>query len=135
MNKLLCALSMALMLSAIPSASFAQAKVSKKNMVVKEWKTDAGSSVRYLDHQTTYNSDGKKVEEVEYGTSGQKWKKRYEYAANGKVAKEMVYNERNKLVTYKKIEYNAYGHRKTQSTYNAKGKLLSVKTYEYITQQ
>ncbi len=132
MNKLFCALSLTLLLGASSSASYAQSKINKKNLVVKEWKTDAGSSVKRLDHQDTYNADGKKVEEVEYGANGQKWKKRYEYNASGKVVKELVYNERDKLVTYKKFEYNEYGRRKQQTTYNAKGKLLSVKNYEYI---
>ncbi len=135
MKKYLYTLSMALVLAALPAASFAQGKMNKRNLVVKEWNTDAGSSARYLDHQTTYSADGKKIEEVEYGMSGQKWRKRYEYGANGKASKELVYNERNKLVSYKKFEYNEYGRRKTQYTYNAKGKLLSMKTYEYIAQQ
>ncbi len=132
MNKYFCTLSLTLLFGASCSASYAQSKINKKNLVVKEWKTDAGSSVKMLDHQSTYNADGKKVEEVEYGSSGQKWKKRYEYNASGKVAKELVYNERNKLVSYKKFEYNEYGRRKQQTTYNAKGKLISVKNYEYI---
>jgi hypothetical protein len=33
-----------------------------------------------LDHVTTYDADGKKLEEIEYNSEGQKWRKRFEYA-------------------------------------------------------
>lgn len=54
-----------------------------------------------LDHITTYDADGKKIEEIEYNSEGQKWRKRFEYApgAEGKCIKESVYNERNRLET------------------------------------
>ena len=111
-----------------------QQKINKKNLVIKEWNTDAKSNVRILDHQTTYNPDGKKVEEIEYGRSGQKWRKRYEYGADGKVAREALYDERNKLVSVKKFEYNEFGRKKTQYTYDAKGKLVTYKVFEYLTE-
>ena len=116
-------------------SAFAQTttqKINKKNLVIKEWNTDAGSKTRVLDHVTTYNADGKKIEEIEYGQSGQKWRKRYEYDAAGKVVKEYVYNEHNKLDNYKKFEYNEFGRKKTQYTYTARGKLKTVKVYEYL---
>ncbi|MBP5796565.1 MAG: hypothetical protein J6W07_07030, partial [Bacteroidales bacterium] len=65
---------------------------------------------------------------------GQKWRKRFEHGANGKVSKEYVYDGRNRLQTYKTFEYNEFARKKVQYTYNAKGKLLSVKTFEYIAQ-
>ena len=68
-------------------------KINKKNLVVKEWNTDARTNKKILDHVTTYNPDGKKIEEIEYGISGQKWRKRYEYDQNGKNITEMVYDE------------------------------------------
>lgn len=109
-------------------------KINKKNLVIKEWKTDVKSNARILDHVTTYNADGKKVEEIEYNSDGQKWRKRYEYDAAGKVVREMVYNERNKLDHIKKYEYNEFGRKKTQYTYNPKGKLTAVKQFEYLTE-
>lgn len=109
-------------------------KINKKNLVIKEWNTDARTNTRVLDHQTTYNSDGKKIDEIEYGSSGQKWRKRYEYGADGKVSRELVYDERNKLVTVKKFEYNEFGRKKKQYNYDGKGKLLTIKVFEYITQ-
>lgn len=107
-------------------------KINKKNLVIKEWNTDANSKTRALDHVTTYNADGKKIEEIEYSQNSQKWRKRFEYDASGKVSTEYVYDERNRLDNYKKFEYNEFGRKKTQYTYTAKGKLKSVKVYEYL---
>jgi YD repeat-containing protein len=107
-------------------------KINKKNLVVKEWNTDARSGAKVLDHVTTFNSDGRKAEEIEYNTDGQKWRKRYEYGPNGKVSRELVYDERNRLVNIKKFEYNEFDRKKVQYTYDAKGKLKSIKNYEYI---
>ena len=109
-------------------------KINKKNLVIKEWNTDARSNVRILDHQTTYNPDGKKIEEIEYGQRGQKWRKRYEYGADGKVSRELIYDDRNKLNAVKKFEYNEFGRKKTQYTYDGKGRLQTIKVFEYITE-
>ncbi len=133
--KRILAISAALLLF-VPAA-FAQEttqKINKKNLVIKEWNTDAKSKARILDHQTTYNADGKKVEEIEYTTTGQKWRKRYEYGANGKASREMVYDDRNKLQSVKKFEYNEFGRKKTQYTYDAKGRLKTIKIFEYISE-
>ena len=109
-------------------------KINKKNLVIKEWNTDARSNRKVLDHQTTYNADGKKIEEIEYNSGGQKWRKRYEYGANGKCTRELVYDERNKLQTVKKFEYNEFGRKKKQMNYDGKGKLVTIKVFEYITE-
>ncbi|MBR5700638.1 MAG: hypothetical protein IKX37_06045 [Bacteroidales bacterium] len=104
---------------------------AKKNLVVKEWNTDARGAGKRLDHITTYNADGKKLEETEYTATGQKWRKRYEY--NGtRCIKELVYDERNRLASIKKYEYDNLGRKKTQYNYDAKGKLLTIKTFEYL---
>ena len=108
--------------------------IDKKNLVIKEWNTDVRTNAKVLDHVTTFNSEGQKLEEIEYGSRKQKWRKRFEYGANGKVSKEMLYDENNKLVNYKKFEYNEFGRKKTQYTYNPKGKLLTVKIFEYKTE-
>jgi len=50
------------------------------------------------------------------------------------MSRELVYDERNRLVNYKKFEYNELGKKKIQYTYNPKGKLISTKVYEYVTQ-
>jgi YD repeat-containing protein len=128
----------AAMLLVLPGA-FAQEqeaapRINKKNLVIKEWNTDARSNHRVLDHQTIFNADGRKVEETEYNSEGQKWRKRYEYGENGKVSRELVYNDRNRLYSVKKFEYNEFGRKKTQYTYDAKGRLKTIKVFEYITE-
>ena len=119
----------------IPAAYGQEAKkINKKNLVIKEWNTDPKGGNKALDHTTTYSAEGRKVDEVEYNSEGQKWRKRYEYGTNGKVSREYVYDGRNRLQTYKDIEYNEFGRKKVQYTYNPKGKLLSVKHFEYLTE-
>jgi len=133
MKNVIWSLCLLLLIPTTVSAQETQ-KINKKNLVVKEWKTDAKTNKKILDHVTTYNPDGKKIEEIEYGESGQKWRKRYEYDENGKMSREMVYDEKNALVNYKKFEYNEFGKKKTQYTYDSKGKMTSIKVFEYITQ-
>ena len=110
-------------------------KINKKNLVIKEWKTDPKSGSKALDHVTTFDAAGKKIEEIEYNSYGQKWRKRYEWGENGKIARELVYDEHNRLVSTKKFEYNEFGRKKTQYTYNAKGKLKTIKQFEYVTEE
>ena len=107
-------------------------KINKEHLVVKEWKTSVKTGKKFLDHITTFNAAGKKVEEIEYDQTGQQWRKRYEYGGNGKCTKEFSYNEHNQLVGYKTYEYNEYGRKKVQQSYDSKGKLKSVKHFEYI---
>ena len=109
-------------------------KINKKNLVIKEWNTDSKGTNKVLDHVTTFSPEGKKVEEIEYSTTGQKWRKRFEYGPDGKVSRELVYDDRNKLQTYKTFEWNEFSRKKVQYTYSAKGRLLSLKHYEYIAQ-
>ena len=127
-------LAAAALLAAAPASGQDVPVMNKKNLVVKEWNMDARSKVRLLDHVTTYNAEGRKIEEIEYAQGKQKWRKRFEYGANGKVAKELLYDERNRLTGYKKFEYNEFAKKKTQYTYDAKGKLVTIKTFEYITE-
>ena len=109
-------------------------KMNKKNLVIKELNTDPKGGNKVLDHVTTFSPEGKKMEETEYGSDGQKWRKRFEYGPDGKVSRELVYDNRNRLQTYKTFEWNQFGKKKVQYTYNAKGKLLSIKHYEYLAQ-
>jgi len=109
-------------------------QMNKKNLVVKEWNTDPRGGHKVLDHVTTYNAEGKKIEEIEYNTDGQKWRKRFDYDATGRLSKEYVYDHHNRLQTYKTFEFNEFAKKKVQYTYNPKGKLLSIKQYEYIAQ-
>ena len=133
MKKILTVWALALIL--VPAAGAQDtAKINKKNLVIKEWKTDPKGGNKVLDHITTFSSEGKKIEEIEYNSDGQKWRKRFEYGPDGRVSRELVYDGRNKLQTYKKFEFNEFGKKKIQYTYNPKGKLISIKHYEYIAQ-
>lgn len=124
----------ALVFSSAPLLAQETQKINKKNLVIKEWNTDVRSGAKFLDHVTTYSPEGLKLEEIEYNSDGQKWRERYEYGENGKVAKTMIYDGRNRLVSIKKYEYNAYGRKKVTYTYDAKGRLTMTKNYEYLMQ-
>ena len=118
------------------SITYAQSSqtLNKKNLVVKEWNTDARGH-RVLDHQTVYSPEGNKIDEAEYYSNGkQKWRKKFEWTGD-RMTREMVYDERNRLVDYKRFEYNELGKKKTQYTYDPKGRLISTKVFEYITQE
>ncbi len=109
-------------------------KINKKNLVIKEWNTST-KGTRTMDHTTIFSPEGRKIEETEYDSFGkQKWRKRFEYGADGKVSRELLYNENNRLVNYKKFEFNEFGRKKIQYTYDSKGKLTSTKIYEYISE-
>lgn len=121
--------------SFVDQTSVPTKKINKKNLVVKEWNTDARTNVRMLDHVTTFNADGQKIEEIEYNSEGQKWRERYEYATNGKKVRELIYDGLNRLVQVKKYQYNEYGKKNLTYTYNAQGKIIAIKNYEYLTQE
>ena len=118
----------------IVSAQSTSKKDSKKNLTVKEWKRgNAGKGTRYLDHVTIYDAQGRKVEEIEYNSSGHQTNRcTYTYNENGKVKQEVVYDERNKPVRIRKFEYNSDGTKHKQYNYSPDGKLISVKEFEYI---
>ncbi len=103
----------------------------KSGLVVKEWNTDVGSEQKRLDRVTTYNSLGRKHEEIEYGKDGQKWRKRYEYDGGGKLLRVLVYGHNDKLDNVRKFEFDELGRKKTEYVYDSKGKLRRIKYYEY----
>ena len=106
-------------------------RAKRKNLTIREWNTDAKAKTRWLDHITTYDSLGRKVEEIEYATYGQVQRVIIEYDANGFVSREVVYNDKDKPVRIRKYEYNDNGTKKKQYNYLPNGKLYSVKVFEY----
>ena len=70
----------------------------RKNLTVKEWNTNDKTHTRWLDRVTVYDQRGRKIEETEYATYGQKWRKTFEYtdSIGGKVLKEVEYNDKNR---------------------------------------
>ena len=108
----------------------------RKGLTVKEWNTMANSKQAFLDHVTTYDSLGRKIEEIEYASYGQKSRVVCEYVdpldPASKVLREIEYNDRDKVTRIKKYEYNDDGTKKRQLNYYPNGKLESVKEYELI---
>jgi hypothetical protein len=135
---------LALTFLAISVTSFAQSvsdatiakRENRKGMVLKEWNTAAGDKRAFLDRVTTYDALGRKIEEIEYASYGQKWRVVFEYPENSditaKVLREIEYNDRDRVTRIKKYEYNEDGSKKCQKNYYPNGKLESVKTYEYV---
>ena len=107
----------------------------RKNVTIKEWNTDAKSKTRWLDRVTTYDAEGRKVEQIEYASYGQKWRETYEYGEDGRVCREVEYDDRDKPRTIRKYEYNADGTKKKQYNYAPNGKLMTIKVFEYVVGQ
>lgn len=106
----------------------------KRNLVVKEWNQRSGTTTPILDHVTTYDTQGRKIEEIEYYASGhgQKSRTTYEYEGDSrKVKKEVLYNDKNKVVKIKIYEYDETGRKRKQYSYRPNGKLETTKTFEY----
>lgn len=104
----------------------------KKNLVVKEWNQRQGSNSPYLDHVTTYDDLGRKVEEIEYASYGQKKRMVFEYeGTNLKCSREIEYDHKNHVTRIKKFEYNEDGTKAKQYNYKPNGRLESVKVFEY----
>ena len=118
------------------SASTINKRENRRGMVLKEWNTAAGDKRAFLDRVTTYDEYGRKIEEIEYATYGQKWRVVSEYPANSditaKVVREIEYNDRDKVVRIRKFEYDEDGSKIRQLNYYPNGKLESVKTFEYV---
>ena len=118
------------------SESTIQKRDNRRGMVLKEWNTAAGDKRAFLDRVTTYDEMGRKIEEIEYASYGQKWRVVSEYPANSditaKVVREIEYNDRDKVVRIRKFEYDEEGNKVRQLNYYPNGKLESVKTFEYV---
>lgn len=106
---------------------------ARKNLVIREWNTDSKTQTKWLDRVTTYDDKGRKTEEIEYTKYGQKWRETFDYGSNGRISKDVFYNEKNKVELVRKYEYNADGTKKKQYNYSPNGKLQTVKVFEYVT--
>lgn len=114
-----------------PPTTIEEKRERNKNLVVKEWNTDAKGKRKWMDHLTVWNEAGLKLEEIEYAVYGQKERITYEYDSSGKCIRENVYNDKNKLYRIRKYEYHENGRKKIQYNYNPDGKLFSTKVFEY----
>lgn len=105
---------------------------ARKNLVIKEWNTDAKSKTKWLDRITKYDDQGRKIEEIEYNQYGMAWREVFEYdPVVDKISKETKYNSKNKPILVRKYEYDEDGTRKKQYNYSPNGKLLTIKVFEY----
>lgn len=104
----------------------------RRNLTIKEWNTDAKTKTRWLDRVTTYDAQGRKIEQIEYASYGQKWRETYEYGEDGRVCREVEYDDRDKPKIIRKYEYNSDGTKKKQYNYAPNGKLQTIKVFEYI---
>ncbi|NDV46668.1 hypothetical protein D0T49_06370 [Paludibacter sp. 221] len=133
--KIISALSLILFFSFSLSAQEDQTATSKrefrKNLVIKEYKTDAKGGDRALEGEVRYNEKGYKVEEIEYAPYGMKARTTYEYDENNRCIKEVLYDDRNKVKRIRKIEYNEDGTKKAHYNYYPNGRLYSSKQFEY----
>jgi len=127
-----------LFLTAFSINSFAQLdaatmakRQARKNLVIKEWNTDAKSHSKWLDRVTTYDDQGRKIEEIEYNQYGQAWRETFEYGSNGRIVKDVHYDGKNNPTVIRKYEYNSDGTKKKQYNYSPNGKLRTTKIYEY----
>lgn len=108
----------------------------RKSLTVEEWNTAVGARQATLDHKTTYDTLGRKIEEIEYASYGQKSRVVSEYAdpldPASKVLREIEYNDRDKVVRIRVFEYNEDGTKRHQYNYYPNGKLESTKSYKMI---
>jgi len=104
----------------------------KRNLVIKEWNTDASGKRVWLDRITTYNSDGYKIEEIEYASYGQRFRNTFQRNALNQVTEERNYDSKNKLQRVIKYTYAPNGTRLMQYNYLPSGKLYSTKRFEYV---
>lgn len=129
------AMSMGVMAQSV-SESTIQKRENRRGMVLKEWNTVAGDSRSFLDRVTTYDEFGRKIEEIEYASYGQKWRIVFEYPPNSditaKVVREIEYNDRDRVVRIRKYEYDEDGNKVRQLNYYPNGRLESIKTFEYV---
>ena len=90
MKKIILLLSCVLLCVAVSYGQDSEKKELRKNTTVKTWKTPT-KGTKYLDHVTKYDAKGRKSEEIEYNASGMKGRVTYEYDANDRVVREVVY--------------------------------------------
>jgi len=106
--------------------------LDKRDLIIQEWITEVGTTIKFLDHETIYNSEGKKIQKTEYTKLGKLWTKKYEYGPDGNMTKELTYNDKGRLDSVQKFEYNEFGKKKAIYTYDARGKLVKIKVIEYV---
>jgi len=137
-NKTLRTLLLTFFIFGISSLTFAKKNNAEdkhghhKNMIVREYNTDAKGNAKSVDRQTTYDAKGLKVEEMEYGKHKQMSQRiTFVYDDEGNCVKEVIFDERNKPCKIRQIIYNADGLKQTIYNYSPDGRLFSTKKFQY----
>ena len=113
-----------------PPTTLEERRERRQNRVIKEWNTEGKR--KWMDRLTVWDHLGRKIEDIEYASYGQVERVVTEYEGDDpKAVREIVYNDKNKVVRIRKFEYNPDGTRKMQYNYLPSGKLFSVKVFEY----
>jgi len=112
-----------------PPTTIEEKRERRQNRVVKEWNTEGRR--KWLDRLSVWDPEGRKIEDIEYASYGQKIRVVYEYGDDNKCIKEIEYNDKNRVVRIRKFEYNPDGTKKIQYNYLPNGKLFSTKVFEY----
>jgi len=111
-------------------ATIEEKRERRQNRVVKEWNTEGKR--KWMDRLSVWDPEGRKIEDIEYASYGQKERVISEYEGDDvKPVREIVYNDKNKVIRIRKFEYNPDGTKKKQFNYLPNGKLFSVKIFEY----
>ena len=112
-----------------PPTTLEEKRERRQNRVVKEWNTEGKR--KWMDRLSVYDPEGRKIEDIEYASYGQRERVVSEYGEDGKCTKEIVYNDKNRVIRIRKYEYNPDGTKKIQYNYLPNGKLFSTKVFEY----
>jgi hypothetical protein len=113
-----------------PAATLEEKRERRQNRVIKEWNTEGKR--KWMDRLSVWDPEGRKIEDIEYASYGQKERVVSEYEGGDlKCIREIVYNEKNKVIRIRKFDYNPDGTKKVQYNYLTNGKLFSVKIFEY----
>lgn len=113
-----------------PPKTLEERREMRQNRVIKEWNTEGKR--KWMDRLTVWDSQGRKIEDIEYASYGQVTRIVSEYEGEDiKPVKEIVYNDKNKVFRIRKYDYNPDGTKKMQYNYLPNGKLYSTKIFEY----
>ena len=113
-----------------PPTTLEERRERRQNRVIKEWNTEGKR--KWMDRLSVWDHLGRKIEDIEYASYGQRERVVTEYQGDDlKAHREIVYNDKNKVVRIRKFEYNPDGTKKMQYNYLPNGKLYSVKVFEY----
>ena len=113
--------------------SFAQP--DQKRQLVKVVEYNVVNRAKEIDHITTFNTEGLKMEEVEFFADGAvKTKTTYEYNKQKQCVKSIRYDQKGKIDKIVSWEYNSDGKVIIESTQYPERRFRTDKVFEYVYQ-